>query len=251
MVNALINGRSVGGISRASAELAMGLGGTGSPFTRFDPAAGRGYRIGNQVVVPAGAGFGVEPPVVLANHGDPAKIFRWKVILHTVLPEGGVDPVNAGCGLRFIVRPRMENDDIPRTCFVTLDDAQHIYASGRSLSVFAFNPNAFDLTAHISLDEYVGGLSIWEDVTLFENTLVAEVPLDFPPFCSRFQITSPGAAAPAPRIRGYAPGGVLVYDETLAVPRSGLVDRVPDLDYTIAPTGGAPQSHAILFHCDG
>lgn len=249
MLGKMLANRRVGGISSSAAELATGL--PGSSWTRFDPAAGRGYRIGNQLVVPAGAGFGGAPAVVMANHGDPSKIFRWKVILHTSLPTGVADPVNAGSGLRFLIRARMENDDIPRTCFVTLDDAQHIYASGRALEVLAFNPNAFELTAHISLDEYVGGLSIWEDVTIFENNLVAETELVFPPFCSRFQVMSPGAAAPAARIRGYAPGGVVVYDDTLAVPRSGLIDRIPDLDYTIAPTGAVPQSHAVMFHCDG
>lgn len=221
-----------------------------NPWTRFDPALGRGYRIGQRLIVPANSGFfpGL-PPTVLANHGDPEKIFRWKVTCYVTMPDGVTPPVLQGSGLRFVVRAKMENDNIPRTAFVTLGDAQALYAPGRSISVLAFNPNSYDLLAEVALDEYVGGISVWEDTLLYDN-LLGETELVFPPFCSRFQVYTQ-AGAGAAEIRAYDPSGVIVYSEVLAVPRSGLLDRLPNTLYTIRPTGAPPQTHQVLFVCDG
>lgn len=221
-----------------------------NPWTRFDPALGRGYRIGQRLIVPANSGFFPgTPPTVLANHGDPEKIFRWKVTCYVTMPDGVADPVQQGSGLRFVVRAKMENDNIPRTAFVTLGDAQALYAPGRSLSVLAFNPNPYDLIAEVALDEYVGGISVWEDTLLYDN-LTAETELVFPPFCSRFQVFSRAGAAAA-EIRAYDPSGAIVYSEVLATPRSGMLDRLPNTDYTIRPSTPGPQVHQVLFVCDG
>ncbi len=221
-----------------------------NPWTRFDPALGRGYRIGQKLVVPAGAGLNPwAPPTVLANHGDPEKIFRWKVTCYVTMPDGVADPPLTGAGLRFVVRARMENDNIPRTAFVTLGDAQALYAPGRSLSVLAFNPNPFDLVAEVALDEYVGGISVWEDTLLYED-LAAETELVFPPFCSRFQVFSRSTGGTC-EVRAYAPSGAIVYNEVLGIPRSGMLDRLPNTDYTIRPTGVGLQTHQVLFVCDG
>ena len=152
--------------------------------------------------------------------------------------------------MRFRVFAKMENELIPRTCFVTTGNAQVIYAPGRSLEITADNPQAFDLQAHYSLDEYAGGLSEWEDRQLITG-MVAETDLELPNFCARFEVFSPGAAAAPPSVKGYGPGGVLVYEEVLAVPRSGEIPIIPQLDYTISPTGVPAQSHVVLYECVG
>jgi hypothetical protein len=213
----------------------------------FDPAMGRGYRIGDLVDVP-----GASVTQCLSNYGHINRILRWKATLMVQDPEGN-DSLRNGAGLRFTVLAKMENELIPRTCFVTVGDAQVIYAPGRSISIQAANPQAFELQAHYQLDEYAGGLSEWEDNQVFP-ALAAEADMALPNFCDSFEVFSPGATAPAPRLRGYGPGGTLVYDEVLAVPRSGEIPRIPGVDYTLSPSGGGgggPQSHIILYNCVG
>lgn len=222
-------------------------------FMRFDPAAGRGYRIGDQRAIPALAGF---PPLVgfpipaelLVNHGFPDEIRAWKATLHVTDPTGVV-PALTGAGLRFIVRAKMENDLIPRQCFVSVGNAQVIYAPGRSIEVQCFNPNAFVLTTHWQIDEATAGLAAWEDQELF-LALAVQTPMTLPPFCDSFEVYSPGPGAPAPRVRGYGPLGVVVYDQTLPVPASGIVTVIPNVAYTIAPTA-APQDHIVRYACIG
>jgi hypothetical protein len=229
-------------------------GGVPNPYARFDPAMGRGYRIGNLQVVPALAGFpafmgALNPPVILVNHGEVNEVKRWKVTLHVTDPEGNV-PSMHGSGLRFSVLSKMENDLIPRRIFISVGNARVLYAPGRSLEVLGINPNAYALTAHWQIDEYTAGLAEWEDQDVFA-ALAVETVLSIPPFCLSFTVYAPGAAAPAPRLRGYGPTGIVVYDEVLSVPVSRAVECVPNLVYTIAPVGMNPQVHAIRYKCLG
>jgi len=193
---------------------------------------------------------------VLADYGWQNRILRWKVTLHVKIPAGSTDPVKDGRGLRFQVTSKMENERITRQCFVTVDNAQVIYAPGRSIRISVQNPEDLPvegLEAHWQVDEFAAGLSTWEDVSTFPG-LVAEVPLIIPNFCDTFEVFSPGSAAPPARIRGYGPGGVLYYDEVVSTPRSGSVDVVPRLDYTITPTAGGgagPQDNVVVFNCEG
>jgi hypothetical protein len=239
-------------------------------MTSFDPAAGRGYRIGDQKLVPAGSGFNGVPPVNVANHGAADVIARWKVTFYVRDPAGS-DSAQLGSRLRIVTLSKMENDEIPRRCTVTLDDAQVIYAPGRALQIFAYNPMPFDLVIEYNLDEVTAGLSRWEDVEFFRfDTLTTgpccdgvgvfapnpptglpahdpdEQPLDIPPFCSGFAVYSDqqspafSTGVPAtgifpnlPLIRGYGRGGGIVYQDILLTPHSPFVDRIPGLDYTI------------------
>jgi len=216
---------------------------------------GRGYRIGDQRTISAGAGFPgvvpgiINPAVALANYGQPHEFRRWKVTLHVADPDGNT-PALQGSGLRFTVTAKMENEIIPRRVFISVGDAQVIYAPGRSIEILGLNPNTFDLRAHWQVDEETAGLSTWEDREIF-TALSAETVLDIPPFCDHFQIYSPGAAAPSARVRGYATGGTVAFDSIVAVPDSGDLSRVPDLLYTITPTGAAPQVHAVRYQCVG
>jgi len=212
---------------------------------------GRGYRIGNFTPVPAGAGMpgsGVEA-VTIVNHGEVNRIGRWKITMMVKDPEGN-DVGKDGAGLRFTTIAKMENEIIPRTCFVTLGDAQVIYAPGRSLEVLAFNPMAIDLVAHWNIDEVTAGLARWEDSQFLDFGVIPAVETDVatPPFCGSFEVFGNTGDA-SPTLKGYAPGGSLVYTEILAVPRSGTIPRIPGLDFTITP--GAGTKHVIYFVCDG
>jgi len=242
---------------------AFGVGhGLLGQFARFDPALGRGYRIGDHKPVPAYSGFQVGvgtqlvPPVVLADYGSPNRVHRWKVTVHVADPDGN-DAPRSGAGLRFTILAKMENELIPRRCFVTVGSSQVLYAPGRSIRILALNPMDFQLEAHYNLDEFAGGLSTWEDMQYFggsnpfSGALAAEADLNLPPFCSSFEVFSPGAGAPAPRLRAYGPGGVVVYDEVLTVPASGEIERIPNVDYTLDITGAAPQTHMVLYQCTG
>jgi hypothetical protein len=218
-------------------------------FQRWDPALGRGYRIGNANAVPSGAGIlnsGIEP-VTLVNHGEVNRIGRWKVTLMVKDPAGN-DVTRDGVGLRFVVTARMENDIIPRTCFVTLGDAQVIYAPGRAMEVIAINPSAIDLEAHWNIDEVTAGLSRWEDVQVFD-ALGGETDLELPPFCGSFEVFGVMGQA-APMLRGYGPGGTLLYSEIIGSPRSGPIPRIPSIDFTLQ-SGAPPTQHTVLFVCDG
>jgi hypothetical protein len=251
-------------------------------MTSFDPAAGRGYRIGNQMTVPAGAGFNGQPPVNVANHGAADVIARWKVTFYVRDPAGS-DSSQQGSRLRIVTLSKMENDEIPRRCTVTLDDAQVIYAPGRALQIFAFNPMPFDLVIEYNLDEVTAGLSRWEDVEFFRFNAATtpkiaaapyvpnpptglpahdpfEVALDIPPFCSGFAVysdqqspafSSGGAIATGifpnlPLIRGYGRSSNIVYQDVLLTPHSPFVDRVPGVDYTIRLFNPVPATIAPL-----
>jgi len=216
-----------------------------APYMITDPAMGRGYRIGDQRVVPAGAtGFSIH------NHGLVDHYYRWKVKLACSFPTGVPDPATDGMRLRFHIFGKAENDRIEHRVSVSPNDAQVVYVHGRSVEILCDNPTTVPLVAQYNLDEAAPGLSTWEDMEFF-TALAVETPLDIPPFCDAFVVLSPGAAAPAPRIRGYLPGGVVGYDEVLAVPRPLAIPRTPNLDYTIAPTGAVPQVHTVHYQCVG
>ena len=213
-------------------------------MTAFDPAMGRGYRIGNAVAVP-----GASVTACLSNYGHPDRIMRWKVTLMVQDPDGN-DVLRNGAGLRFTFLAKMENELIPRTAFVSVGNSVVLYAPGRSISMQVAHPQSFALEAHYQLDEYAGGLAEWEDNQFFDK-LIVESDMGLPNFCDTFQVFSPGTGAPAPRLRGYGPGGTLVYEEVLAVPRSGIIPRIPQVDYTLGPTGAVAQDHMILYNCVG
>ena len=213
-----------------------------------DPAMGRGYRIGNAQVVPANTAE--SNAVCLINHGQANKIGRWKVSINVQDPEGN-DVALSGAGLAFILRVRMENDDIPRTTFVGIGGGMVIYAPGRSINLVAYNPYDIDLTAHWNIDEVTAGISVWEDRDIFvgSTALTAETTLTLPPFCTYLEAftTSLGSA---PTLKGYANGGTVVYQEVLSIPRSSKIQIVQGLEYTITP-GHSGQELAVLYTCQG
>ena len=220
-------------------------------FRDYDPGFGRGYRIGNAQMVPAGAGVLDSNPILLTNHGRASTVGRWKISFGVKDPLG-LDTSKSGAGLRFLVRARMENDDIPRTCFVDLGGGQCIYAPGRSINVIALNPSDIDLEAHWNIDEVTAGLGLWEDSQTFAGAtaLTAETPIDVPTFCGRFEVFTVSGDPPLV-LTAYANGGAVVYSEPLSVPRSGTITRIPGVDFTLTPPGGGPQNAIVSFSCDG
>ncbi len=216
-----------------------------------DPGMARGYRIGNANVVAANTP--AEDPQLLINHGQANKIGRWKVTVNVQDPDEG-DVAQLGCGLHFILRCRMENDDIPRTTFVGKGGAMVIYAPGRSINLVAYNPNAIPLTAHWNIDEVTAGISVWEDRDIFSGAtaLSVETPLVLPTFCTYLEVFTTNVGT-APTLKGYPPGVAPVlpiYQETLAIPRSSKIQIVQGLDYTITP-GHLGQALAVLYTCQG
>lgn len=221
-------------------------------FSAVDHGLGRGYRIGDQVRVPALAGTGspAPPAQMLVNHGMADHVYRWKISLYVSVPPDVTDVPLSGLCLQFRIFGKAENDRIQRRPSVSSEDGQVIYVHGRSLYMEAINPQSVDLIAHYNLDEASPGLATWMDQQTF-SALTAETPLDVSPFAQSITVLSPGSAGPSPVIRGYADGGVLVYEETLPRPRSAALPRVPCLDYTIAPIGAGPQAHIVSYQCVG
>jgi hypothetical protein len=220
-------------------------------MTRFDQALGRGYRIGDATRVPAQAGFGVNPPVLVANHGNAAGISRWKATLFTTDPEGNAG-ANDGARLRFVVTGKMENEIIPRRALVTRGEASVIYAPGRSISIAVYNPMDYALYAQWQIDEATAGISRWEDGEIFASIDInTEYPLDIPPFCQSIQVFSGGGVS-APTLRGYQQSTQIapVYVEVVTVPRSEPIPVVPGLSYTIE-AGGLSQTYAVYYACFG
>lgn len=221
-------------------------------MTRFDPALGRGYRIGDTTPVPAGAGVtaGV-PPVLLVNHGDVSKISRWKVSLSVTDPNHNAPSLD-GARLQFVILGKMENEAVPRRITVTLGQGGVIYAPGRSVTVAAFNSLPYALHAEWQIDEVTAGMSRWEDAEILPNVNVGvEHGLDISPFAGALEVFS-GAGAAAPTLRGYqkATQAAAIYAEVLAVPRSGVIQITPGLDYTLE-SGGAGQTYAVYYSCFG
>lgn len=216
-------------------------------FQRHDPAFGRGYRIGNKNTVPANTPQA--NPVGLINFGKPDVVGRFKITLNVQDPTSA-EPANTGAGLRFQIIAQMENDKIPRTCFVSVGGGQVLYVPGRSLNVVAWNPYAIGLEAHWNIDEVVAGISVWEDVDLFVDStaLTVEAALDLPTFCTGFEVFTI-SGGPAPTIRGYS-NTQQVFRETVTAGRSGRIPVVPGFDYTIEP-GVNPQNVAVVYTCQG
>lgn len=157
-----------------------------APYMITDPAMGRGYRIGNQRTVPAGAtGFSI------ANHGLIDHYYRWKVTLGVAIPPGVVDPPTDGMRVRFHIFGKAENDRIEHRASVSPTDGQVVYVTGRSIEILADNPGAIPLIAQYNLDEASPGLSTWEDMEFF-TALTAETPLDLSPFTDAIVVLSPG-----------------------------------------------------------
>ena len=227
----------------------LGFRPEGPLLPQMDPAMGRGYRIGQLRICPALAGVapGIEP-LLLANHAHPEVVTPFKAILG-VLDEAGNDPGPMdGSFLRFLVRSSVENDRISRVVDVTTGNSQVIYVTGRSIRITVLNPQNFDLQAQMAMDEWQPGVSAWFTNQFFPG-LAVETPIQAPPFCTQFKVYTPQGMA-APRLRGYAPGPILVVDQVLLVPNSDDIERIPGVDYTLAPT--APGSnHAINFQCFG
>lgn len=221
-------------------------------MTRFDPAMGRGYRIGDTVGIPPGTGVAIgSEPKLIVNHGDISKVSRWKVTL-TVTDPANNAPARDGARLRFVVTGKMENDTIPRRITVTLGQSGVIYTPGRSVTVAAYNPLPYALHADWQIDEVTAGISRWEDSeVLTAIDAGAEHVLDIPPFCTTLEVFA-GAGTPAPTLRGYQGATIVnaLYTEVLAVPRSGTIQVTPGLDYTLE-SGGLNQAYIVFYACFG
>ena len=255
-------GDSGGGSSSGSGGGGGGNGGWPPKEMRaFDPAMGRGYRIGDSVVIPALAGFPGGPDAVrIVNHGDANRISRWKITLNTSDPNANDTDLRRGSSLQYRITASMENEVIPRRATVTVNDSQVVYAPGRTIEILAFNRMPWGLVAQYSLDEVTAGMSRWKDAENFEIGLLTTEPggqefaMDFPPFCSAFEVftksTNPGAT-----VRAYNGVGTMVYSETVAAPRSNLIIRIPGCDYTIEPPsnnmGHTTAAYSVYYTCDG
>lgn len=216
-------------------------------YFSFDPAMGRGYRIGNRILIPAGAGVTAGTrPIQLANHGWQDQLYRWKITMGTEADT--VLPPDTGAHLRYTALAKMENDLIPRTISVGPGEAGVLYAPGRALDLLVSNPSPFDLWANFSLDEASSGLADWADRETF-IAIAAAQDMNPPTFCDTFKVYSVTGGNP-PLVQGFDDLGNLVYSEVLAVPRSAEIDRIPGIRYTIAPAGGV-GTYVIYYNCLG
>mgnify|MGYP001421909069 CR=1 FL=1 len=227
----------------------LGFKPEGKRLPQQDPAMGRGYRIGHLLPCAPMAGLlpGV-PRLLLANHSHIEVVTPFKLVLG-VLDEDGNDPgPKDGSHLRFRVVTSVENDRVLRIADVSLGNSQVLYVNGRAINIEVENPQGFTLQAQMAMDEWSPGVATWQVQEVFVG-LAVETPLDIPPFCQQFRVYTPTAMT-APRLRGYAAGGVVVIDMPLTVPDSTDIERVPGLDYTLDMTI-APSNHAVNFQCFG
>lgn len=207
----------------------------------FDPAMGRGYRAGDAVRLEAGE------TRMVNNHGLVDGFFRWKVRLHVEAAADGVYAANRAFPVEVTVHGKNENDRIPQVVQVPLGGGQVIYVPGRSLEITVTNLTAQPLILHYGLDEATPGLSAWETSEILTGVAV-ETALDVPAFANSLRVFCI-SGGPAWILRGYDNSGTLIYQETLAVPRSADVELVPSLLYTIEPL--AASNCAIHYQCVG
>lgn len=208
----------------------------------FDPAMGRGYRAGDQVVVPAGESK------TLVNHGLIDGFFRWKISLYAEEADGAVYDATTAYVLSVDVVGKNENDAIPRNTLVGLGRGQVLYVPGRSLSVLVTNPTDQDIKVHFSLDEATPGLSAW--TTDEQITTDLETPLDVAAFANGVQLYGLNGGSQW-MLRGYDTSGALAYNEILSVPRSSAVAIVPSFFYTIAPVSVGTHTCTVVYSCVG
>ncbi len=203
------------------------------------------YRLGNKVSVPANT------PVVSATIvGSSQKYNRYKITIAALTPEGETLSATDARFLDWELLCTVENDRITRSGRLSaVNGAQVVYAGGYAIDLRVGNPTAQDLDLHWSVDEDVAGLAKWEDAEEFLN-LAIETVLAIPPFCDSLYVFSPGAAAIAPRLRGYNSTGTLMFDEVLPTPRSAEIQLTPGMLYTITPAAGV-STHAVLYTCIG
>lgn len=206
---------------------------------------GRGYRIGDYLVIPANT-----TNVTLINHGATDLFFRWKVTLYVESDPTGTYAADTSYYLDIRVAPKAENDEIPRTFQIQRGLSQVVYGPGRSLVVTVTNPTDQPLVIHYNLDEATPGLSPFRANA--EVTADAGTPEDLspPPFATDLQLFGI-AGGTGWIIRGYNLAGTLVFQETLAVPRSAAIPILPTLRYTIEPAVGAAQTAIIQYSCVG
>lgn len=215
-----------------------------------------GYtKIGDRVLVPAGAGMTVGiPEVSLQNVTMADRIMRWGIVLAAEIPDGTVIPANTALGLQFVIRATSANELIPKTVYTEagvgeVGPARLMYARGRTLAIVAMNPTAVDLYAHYGLDNAVAGFSTWQ--TFEEITTDAtEVTLYPPTYTTTMEVLTL-SANPAAHLRGYNNAGVLVFDQTLTTPNSGAIPLYPGLLYTLACSVNAPTLYHLNYNMFG
>lgn len=203
-----------------------------------------GHTLGDTFALPAN----MTVPQPLMHYGS-NDMKRYKVTI-SVRDAAGGDVARNGRGVRFFVHAQIQNErHPPRRCFVTIGDGRIVYAPGTSVKVEALNPENIPLEVSISLDESSHGFSDYWDVETFENISAGEHDLDVPPYCRAMVVLTDAAANPA-IIRGYGTGGAAIYQETLAVPRSADIPRLPRMDYTLQASAGNPD-YWVYYFCEG
>lgn len=211
----------------------------------FDPAMGRGYRIGVNRVIEAGA-----DNLQVHNAGMLDQFFRWKVSLSVQQAPGTTPPAATAHFLTITVRGASENDQIDQVVQVPLGGAQVVYCVGRALSIIVDNPTDLDLVLNYRLDEATPGLSSWTTTQAISGSAGTELELALPNFTNTLQVYSP-STGPTWVLRGYDLTGALVYDEVLTAPRSAAIPVLPTLAYTLEPNIGAAVPANVLYQCAG
>lgn len=211
----------------------------------FDPGMGRGYRGGNQVLVPANT-----PEMILVNHGQTDGFFRWKLRLYAV----PVDPADVVADTAYFVRvtsyAKYENDQIPQETEVALNSGQTLYGPGRSIAVYVENPTDIDIYVHYELDEATPGLSGYTTTEHLELDAGTPVDLTIPNNLNSFQVFSV-TGGPGFTVRGYDLNSNLVFEDVLSAGTSASVSFVPSLRYTLEAGAGAGIRCVILYQCVG
>lgn len=211
----------------------------------FDPAMGRGYRIGDFVVIPPNT-----YNHTLVNHGSTNLFFRWKVTLYADSAPDGIYAANTSYYLTVRIAPKAENDEITRVVQIQRGGTQIVYGPGRTLVVTVDNPTNQPLVIHYNLDEATPGLSPFRgNAELLADAGVAEELLP-PPFATDLQLFGV-AGGTGWILRGWNLSGTLVYEEVLAVPRSASIPILPTLRYTLEPAVGLAQTAVIQYSCVG
>lgn len=209
----------------------------------FDPKMGRGYDLGNQVLIPAGES------VTLTNHGLVDHYFRWKVSLYAAPAPNVVYQTNHAYYVDVLAEMRAENDDIPRPTQVAMGRGQVLYAPGRAINVVATNPTERDIVLHYSMDEATPGLSAWTVSERF-TTDSGELELTVAPFAQSLQVLGLSGGV-GWTLRGYDIDGNVLYQETLTMPRSAQIPVAPSLLYTLQPSLGGTHTCMVVYQCVG
>ena len=202
---------------------------------RLDRMFGYAEAQGNYQTIPAGGAVGD-----FVATRSPEKVVQYKLVLTCNAADGVVIPARTGVGLTFICKSSIQSEQTIRRIFVGAGESTVLYIPARSLNIEAVSNETVDLRADYGISQGVPGMSTW-----FSREIIAaggETDIQPPSFAKALYVFGTAAST----LRGYGPGGVLLFTTPVAA-GSQAFSRVPGISLTLESPGGS----TIMYSCSG